>query len=233
MRIVIISDVHANIEALECLQEEFDELWVLGDLVNYGPDPGHSVEFIRNEASLVIRGNHDNAIGFGVDPRCSPAFRKMAATMLEYTDSAMSADQKQYLRGLPVSVEREVNGLRVTLCHAIPSDPLFGYCPPDDPRWHEEVSRTRADILLVGHTHLQFLRNVNPQRILNPGSLGQSKGGKPEACYAIWSDSGFELRSIAYPFEKTIQKLENLPVASDVRTGLAAVLCNGGLQSTP
>jgi protein phosphatase len=229
MKVVIISDLHANMEALGGLPSDFDELWVLGDLVNYGPDPAKCVEFIRNEAAVVIRGNHDNAIGLGTDPRCSPAFRTMAAAMQAYTESALSSDQKRYLRELPITIEREVEGRRVMLCHAIPSDPLFGYCNPDDPRWAEEVRRTGVDILLVGHTHLPFVRWFGPRQIVNPGSLGQPKGGTVEACYAVWCDAGFKLRSFAYPFEETIQKIDRLPIAGDVKAGLAAVLRNGGL----
>jgi predicted phosphodiesterase len=78
MRICIISDLHANIEALSALPADYDELWVLGDLVNYGPDPAETIEFVRSNASTVLRGNHDNAVGFGADCRCSPRFRAMA-----------------------------------------------------------------------------------------------------------------------------------------------------------
>ena len=59
----------------------YDELWVLGDLVNYGPEPSEVVEFIRKNATLVISGNHDFAVGRSVDPKCSPAFRAMSETM--------------------------------------------------------------------------------------------------------------------------------------------------------
>jgi predicted phosphodiesterase len=61
MRIVIISDIHANLEALTSLPGGFDALWVLGDLVNYGPNPAEVVEFVRSTASLVVRGNHGHA----------------------------------------------------------------------------------------------------------------------------------------------------------------------------
>ncbi len=77
MKIVIASDMHGDLEALTALPE-FDELWVLGDLVNYGPNPSEVVDFVRANASVAIRGNHDHTIGFDADPRCSPAFREMA-----------------------------------------------------------------------------------------------------------------------------------------------------------
>jgi predicted phosphodiesterase len=74
MRIGIVSDLHGNLEARSSLPEQFDELWVLGDLVNYGPNPAEVVDFVRAKASLAVRGNHDHAIGFGEDARCSARF---------------------------------------------------------------------------------------------------------------------------------------------------------------
>jgi fructose-1,6-bisphosphatase len=63
-KIVILSDIHGNYEALKALPEDYDELWVLGDLVNYGPQPSEVVEFVREKASLVVRGNHDDSVAF-------------------------------------------------------------------------------------------------------------------------------------------------------------------------
>jgi len=62
---VVISDLHSNFDALSALPEVGDELWVLGDLVNYGPMPSEVVSFVRAHSETVIRGNHDHAVGFG------------------------------------------------------------------------------------------------------------------------------------------------------------------------
>ncbi len=78
MRIVIVSDLHANLEALAALDPAYDKLWVLGDLVNYGPDPVQVLDFVRRHAALVVRGNHDHSLGYDEDPRCSERFRSMA-----------------------------------------------------------------------------------------------------------------------------------------------------------
>lgn len=228
MRISIISDIHGNIEALTSLREEFDELWVLGDLVNYGPNPAEVVEFVRDKADLVIRGNHDYALGFGVDPRCSPPYREMARAMGEYTATALSDSQKEFLRGLPIRAEREVDGKRVSFCHAIPSDPLFGYCAPESDNWTRELELAGSEMLFVGHTHLQFSRRIGDQEVINPGSVGQSKIGRAVACYAIWDGGLVELKTVEYPFENTIRKIEMLSIPGDVKTDLANVLRTGG-----
>ncbi|HEY6345017.1 MAG TPA: metallophosphoesterase family protein [Bryobacteraceae bacterium] len=234
MRLGIISDLHGNMEALMSLPERFDELWVLGDLVNYGPDPAEVVEFVRRRASVVIRGNHDHAIGFGEDPRCSPRFREMAAAMMEYTNSELSESDKRYLRDLPLAIEREIGGLRVSLCHAVPSEPLFAYCPPESERWQMEAQTAGTDLLFVGHTHLQFIRELGLQRVVNPGSLGQPKTGRPAACYAVWDtarhNSAVELKSFAYPVERTIAKIRALPIPEPIKNDLVDVLRQGGAR---
>jgi len=231
MKIAIVSDIHGNLEALMALPEEYDELWVLGDLVNYGPNPAEVIDIVRRKASLVVRGNHDHSIGTGEDPRCSAEFEEMADATRGYTDSVLSPEQKRYLGGLPMTLQRTVDDCRFLLCHAVPSDPLFTYCRPNSPRWAKEVSDMPADILLVGHTHLPFVMNIGARQVVNPGSLGQPKHGVPHACYAIWEDGRVELRSFAYPVQETVRKVHGLPIPADIRRKLANVLLSGGSPS--
>jgi len=229
VKIVIISDLHGNLEALSSLPEKFDELWVLGDLVNYGPNPAEVIDFVEANASVVIRGNHDHAVGFDEDRRCSPPFRAMAQAMQQYTSSVLSESQRQFLRDLPLRVDREVGGRKVSMCHAVPSDPLFAYCLPDSPRGESELDLANSDFLLVGHTHLPLHRQFGERRVVNPGSLGQPKTGTPAACYAVWDDGMIELRSFEYPFEETIRKIDVLPIPAAIKISLADVLRHGGL----
>ena len=83
------------------LPNHFDELWVLGDLVNYGPQPAEVIEFVRKWATLVVRGNHDDAVAFDRDPQCSPAFRSAAEETRRYTSSVLNEKHKNYLADLP------------------------------------------------------------------------------------------------------------------------------------
>ena len=200
MRICIISDLHANIEALSALPGEYDELWVLGDLVNYGPDPAAVIDFVRSRASVVIRGNHDHSVGYSADCGCSPRFRPMAEATRDYTASVLAQADKQYLRDLPTSARRQVGGTTFFLCHATPSDLLYEYRAPDSPLWERaEEATSGADVILAGHTHLQFSRAAGTRTIVNPGSLGQSKAGDPRARYALWENGRFTLNAFNYP----------------------------------
>jgi len=159
MRIVIASDLHANLEALKVLPRDYDQLWVLGDLVTYGPNPAEVVDFVRRNATLVLRGNHDHAIGYGEDPRCYGRFQDLAEGMREFTQEQLRGTDREFLRSLPlhIEVEVEVEGTRFYLCHAIPSDPLFGYAPPRFKElWGAECGCISANCLLVGHSHIPF-----------------------------------------------------------------------------
>lgn len=227
MKVLILSDVHANLEALQAITESSDELWVLGDLVNYGPSPAEVVDFIRRNAAVVVRGNHDNAIGAGVDPRCSPPFREMAQAMQVYTESVLNDDQRAYLRNLPLTVQRQVGGKVFFLCHAAPGDPLFRYVRADPALWAKEAAAMNADVLLVGHTHLPFILDLGAQRVVNPGSVGQPKDGAPQARYAVLEDGVVTLKSAPYAVDETVRKLSELQIDARIRSQLADVLLTG------
>jgi len=228
MRICIISDLHANLDALAALRQDYDELWVLGDVVNYGPEPAAVVDFVRSRAAIVIRGNHDHSVGFGAQCGCSPRFVAMAEETRDYSIASLSAGDKEYLRQLPTSARREIGATSFFLCHATPADLLYEYRPPDSPLWErKEHASAGANVILAGHTHLQFLRTAGGQMIINPGSLGQSKMGNPLARYAIWEQGHFELKAYEYPVETAAAKIQAMPLSSAVKRDLIHVLRTG------
>jgi putative phosphoesterase len=229
MKIAIISDLHGNYEALRSLAEKYDELWVLGDLVNYGPEPGAVVDFVKTNGTVVMRGNHDHAIAYDVDPRCTARYQKMAELTRRYTASVLKKEQKEFLRQLPLNLELKRQDTRFYLCHAKPSDPLYGYCAEQSEEWVEELDHVNADVLLVGHTHTPFVRQIGNRLVVNPGSLGQPKTGKSDACYAVWEDGSFQLKSFPYAVEETIGRLKALAFPQDVEKDLITVLQTGSV----
>ena len=88
----------------------------------------------------------------------------------------------------------------------------------------DEGAGAGANVVLVGHTHLQFARRLDQRTVVNPGSLGQSKAGDPRARYAVWQDGEMELKAYEYPVEKTVEKILALPVADEVKRDLVHVL---------
>jgi putative phosphoesterase len=232
VKIVIVSDLHANLAALEALPEQdFDQLWCIGDLVDYGPRPHETVRWVKRHATLAVRGNHDHAAGFRVDPQCSAPYKRLAAETLGHTLEVCEKEDMKFLRGLPLFLQTEVNSTRFHLVHSTPSDPLFGYCPEQSESWIEEVARIDADVLIVGHTHTPFVRTIGKTAIVNPGSLGQPKTGRPLACYAVWEDGRISLKEYAYPLNETIRQIEGMPLFAGDRDALIAVLQTGALPA--
>jgi putative phosphoesterase len=224
MKIAIISDIHANYDALSALPQDYDELWVLGDVVNYGPQPAECVDYVSKRASLVVSGNHDHCIAFGTDPRCAPRLRALAEATRGYTHSVLSPAQEDYLRSLPMRLETERANTKFCLLHGIPSDPLYGFAAGQSDRWPAEVEAIDTDVLLVGHTHIPFLRRIGRRTVCNPGSLGQPKTAKPGAYYAVWEDGNLELKCAPYPVEETIRKIEALPIPEKIQRDLVKIL---------
>lgn len=227
MRIVIVSDIHANYDAWNAFSEEYDELWVLGDLVNYGPQPREVLEDVRKRAKLVVQGNHDYAVGHEDDSQWHPRFRAMAEITRRFTSSQLSHEQHQYLRQLPVTLHAERDGTRFQLVHALPSNPHYGRLAPDAEEWAKEIEGLAADVLLVGHSHVPFIRRVQDKTIVNPGSIGQPRSGDAQASYAIWDDGFLELRSLVYPVETTVAKLARLNFPRGVEDALTTILRSG------
>ena len=227
MKIAIISDIHANFPALQVLPETWDEPWVVGDLVNYGPYPNEVVDWVRAHAHCVVRGNHDHAIGFGTDPKCFAPYRAMAAESGAFTASLLTAENKRYLERLPLSLERRLANAKFYLCHALPSDPLFGYLDQQAEQWVAEVHGTAADAVIVGHTHVPFIRRIGDRTLVNPGSLGLPKVGAPAARYAVWEDGRFELRHYRYPIDETKAHIALMPISDGVKADLMHVLDTG------
>jgi putative phosphoesterase len=181
------------------------------------------------KASLVVQGNHDHAVAYDDSSRWSPRYRPIAEATRRYTSSVLSEAQKAYLRSLPLQVQVERGGILFHLTHATPSDPLYGRCPAEAERWAAELEALSADVLLVGHTHVPFLRKIGDKVVLNPGSLGQPRTGAPLASYAVWQDGRFELRSFRYPVGATVEKLKALTLPRHVESELVGILETGSV----
>lgn len=151
----------------------------------------------------------------------------MAEATRRFTDSVLSFGHKHFLRHLPLFVETRRDSTSFYICHAVPSDPLFGYCQAESPRWLADVENVSADIVLVGHTHVPAMRSFGSRVVVNPGSLGQPKTGSPEARYAIWQDGKIELKSYSYPVEPAVAKVHALPIQDTLRDELSTILRTG------
>lgn len=231
MKIVIVSDIHGNFDALSHLPEDYDQLWVLGDLVNYGPQPGEVISFVRRHSAHVVRGNHDHCIGYGESPRCSSRLEAMALATRKYTDAVLGDDDRDYLRNLPLQMDVRIGKTRHRLCHALPSEPLFAHHQYRSELWQQECQRTHVDVLFVAHGHTPFAIQLGSTLVVNPGSLGQPRSGEPLASYAVLRDWKLSLRSFQYPLNLTAEKIRALPICAVARAELIATLRTGSVPS--
>jgi putative phosphoesterase len=233
MRIAIVSDLHANLAALESIREPHDLLFCLGDLVDYGPQPREVIHWVRERALRVVRGNHDHALGYGVDCRCAPVMKEASMTTRQWHSKLLSPKDKEYLRGLPIIENIEVAGATFHLAHGSPTGDLYDYhLTPEatDEALSKAVEGIEADFILLGHTHLPMVRAIGATTIVNPGSVGQPKHGNPRASYAIWDDGEIEFHHGSYNVSQTVALLKHAPLPRNVITQLNHLLRTGGAE---
>ena len=226
MRALIISDVHANIQALQRVLEDarkhggFDAVWCLGDVVDYGPDPGSCIEILAELELLCVAGNHDYAaLGkIGVEN-----FNTYAAQSALWTREQLGSDHVAFLEGLP----KVASWGEFTLAHGSLRDPLWEYLV-NGPSASENFRRMTTPFCLVGHSHIPFVctevegmprfgvvRDVQEATldsgriIANPGSVGQPRDGDPRASYLLYDDDTRRLahHRVAYDVSVTQERM--------------------------
>ncbi len=229
MRLLIVSDLHANASALERVAERADAVVVLGDLVDYGPDPEATVDWVRRNVTYAVRGNHDEAVALGAPTGASARLVEVAEESAAWTRARLGDADRQFLGSLPLRAEFSFAGTTFAAVHAVPSDPLRPYLRPDTPdeRWQAELASVEAEWLLVGHTHLPFLRRFGTQTILNPGSVGQPRDGVPLASYMIWEDGDVFLVRRRYAVEDVVHRLGDVTFSASARASLSGLLRTG------
>ena len=222
MRVLVMSDIHANLPALQAVLADahgaYDAVWCLGDVVGYGPNPNECTDAVRALPNLTcLRGNHDLAAlgGSEIDD-----FNSYAKTAALWTRAELSAGTKEFLSGLSPRTEHA----GFTLVHASPRDPVWEYIDSAAVA-NENFASFNTPTCLFGHTHRarsyemdaasrctekfpeygQALPLSGERRMLNPGSVGQPRDRNPEAAYALLDEaaSTWEARRVAYPIADT------------------------------
>jgi predicted phosphodiesterase len=202
MKVLLLSDIHSNLAALEAVVRdadanfEIDETWVSGDLVGYGPYPAGCLSLLKSIDAVAVAGNHDQAV-VGAIP--TNEFNHMAAAAVSWTQSVLSDDYLEQLRALPTWLKRH----GITLVHGSPRDPIWEYVTGEGVA---ALALNNIDTagLVVGHTHIPVIfqqhgdecemirpdlgqpRSVAGSKFLvNPGSVGQPRDRDPRASYAV------------------------------------------------
>ncbi|HEX4612853.1 MAG TPA: metallophosphoesterase family protein, partial [Urbifossiella sp.] len=160
MRILLLADVHGNRAALEAIDEPHDLCLVLGDLVDYGPEPAACVEWVKRHAHAAVRGNHDHGVAQDVEVQGVGGFRFLTACTRPFSVAALSPTQRRFLADLPTSKMLNVEGKRFLLVHATPRDPMDEYAPADPAFWAPRLAGLGVDYVCVGHTHQPYTLQV-------------------------------------------------------------------------
>jgi len=222
-KIGVISDPHANLEALRTVLEDMpdvDRIICAGDLVNLGPQPNEVIDLIQSEDILTVLGNHDNA----VIEKDESSFNEEVAKSLKWTQDKITKDNLSFLKGLSKTEKVEENGYEIFIAHGTPRKPLKEYLYPgaSNRALMKMTKKVDTDIIVLGHTHVPLKRTIQSKRILNPGSAGQPRDRDPKAGYSVL-ELGDEIKGeqfrVSYDIEKTKKKIEefNLPEKLAIR----------------
>jgi diadenosine tetraphosphatase ApaH/serine/threonine PP2A family protein phosphatase len=228
MRVAVISDIHANLHALEAVfdaidAEPPDAVWCLGDLVGYGPRPNECCARVRERADVCLVGNHDLVV---LERLSVEDFNLEAAAAARWTRGELDAESRSFLESLDPSAERP----EAQLFHASARDPVWEYVLTEEAAL-ATLLLTSAPVVLVGHSHValsialedggRLVGGFAPEgtrielngerRLLNPGSVGQPRDGDPKAAWLLLDFAArfASFRRVAYPIERTQREMRD------------------------
>lgn len=226
----IISDIHANLAALQAVLADIDakgctEILCLGDVIGYNAEPEECVQLLRQRGIANILGNHDSYITTGQNCERSA----VVASIIDDHRTRLSAESIDWLRKSRSSVRRD--------------DMLFLHGGPDDPvdQYIYEVDRSLfpegVNVLFAGHTHVQCCIRLDDKLFCNPGSVGQPRDGDPRAAYAILDGRDIRLQRVAYDVARTIRvmdergyepyKSRGLPIGAQINGKVSTITVRG------
>jgi predicted phosphodiesterase len=240
MRVAVVSDIHANLHALDAVlaavdAEAPDELWCLGDVVGYGPRPNECSAVVRERARVCLAGNHDLAVLGALDVE---EFSPDAAAAARWSADVLDDDARAFLESL-APLERRADA---ELYHGSPRDPVWDYVLTEDAVL-ASFALTTAPLVLVGHSHVALALAVDGagavdggvapdatdvdlasgRWLLNPGSVGQPRDHDPRAAWLLIDfDAGrAAFRRVPYPVERTQAEIRERGLPETLASRLA------------
>lgn len=234
----IVSDIHANLEALQAVLADIDrqgikEIYCLGDIVGYGPNPAECIDLVEKRCKVTLLGNHDQAALFDPEGFNAGAERAIFWTrkILESGPKVESERRWEFLGELP-RIHRDQNVMYV---HGSARNPLNEYVFPEDiynQRKMEKIFGLVERHCFQGHTHIPgvFTEDLDflvPEEIdftytltdrktlINVGSVGQPRNGDPRASYVVFEPTTVHFKRVEYPFEITREKIHENPELDD------------------
>ena len=207
MKFALISDIHANLQALESAlaaidAEGADAIYCMGDVVGYGADPGPCIDLIRDRCDGVVMGNHDLAVADGTNIGWLPPDGQIAA---EYQRGVLSDDQRIWLKSLPYTLSTDA----ISCVHASPMEPDKWIRIESFFLAQAQFDYFDSNVCFVGHTHLPAILadrlgvlRVRPghRYLINVGSVGQPRDGDSRASVGFFDSDAFAYRLERIPY---------------------------------
>ena len=233
MQIAIVSDIHANLEALEVVladirKKMIKEIICLGDIIGYGPNPRECLQQLMH-CKVVLMGNHEEAVlYYGED------FNPKAREAIDWTRDQLNLPGKPKEENYDLwnflgIMEQLVVTDEAMFVHASPRDPTKEYVTPEDtkknPEKLQEIFERFDRICFIGHSHIagvytQELRYIDPKTIgneyrieegrkalINTGAVGQPRDGDPRASYVTYDGRTVRFHRLEYDYNKTMEKI--------------------------
>ena len=204
MRVAALADIHGNLPALEAVLVEVDrekpDLVVFCGDVASGPMPAETIDLLRTiKGARFVRGNADRGLIEAFDGHAPP---EMPGPYADWASAQLDRSQRDFLGAFEASVQIE----RILFCHAVPANDtdVFTAETPDE-RVRELMRGVDADVVVCGHTHMQFDRKVGRLRVVNPGSVGMPYG-EPGAYWAML-DGDVAMRRTDYDREAAARRI--------------------------
>ncbi len=244
MRYALIADIHANLTAFTAVLDDIkrkggvEEIWCLGDVVGYGPDPHQCIELLRQYNHVCVAGNHDWAAIGKLD---TSNFNPDAAVACRWTAQQLTPEDVKYLESLPLVTQKD----DFTLVHGSPREPIWEYLMSTSSA-KENFAYFQSHFCLVGHSHVPLafrygddgvcsFGSFSPyaglilgrnRLIINPGGVGQPRDGDPRASYAIYDSERKMVRLYRVPYDINATQVRmvrhNLPMRLVVRLSYGA-----------
>ena len=236
MRIAIISDIHGNLEALNTVLEYLEknnikQVYCLGDIVGYGPNPNECVDLIKKHCKKAVIGNHDHA---ALGLTSTEYFNDFAKIATYWTTLNLTPESREYLASLHLTYKTK----DFMLVHSTPSNPAIWHYILSDNDAHYEFDFFKQKLCFIGHSHFPIVfydqghfRNTQVnidsdfRYIINVGSVGQPRDGNPKTCFCVYNTETHELVYVRLDYD--IEKVRNKIIKANLPYFLADRLTKG------
>lgn len=213
MKLALISDIHANLEAFQAVLEDISKrklknILCAGDIVGYCANPNECCSLIREKKIVTVKGNTDYDAATLNNLK---SYDESTIKSLQWTNKQLSDENKDFLNRLPNMNSIDIKDLKILLVHASVTNPFYGKITQksSDNELAEQLKRSKSNILVVGHTHIPMVKRFDNSMIINPGSVGQPRDNRALASYAIFDTEvrSVDIVRVKYDIDKAAKKI--------------------------